>query len=357
MEDLLQILLLLAVIGILIALPYFVLKYLIKLFSSRIGKVLPNWLILTLSLGLSLVIFTYLFVYTLAIKPGAPISDGIQDEYKIHGLEGKILLNAPDTLKIFSKERVTVRIAKTNIKDSVFVERIKNYRPEKAIVDKIKLSTVMTVNLKESPKENRISINMLNNNETQVIDTTKYSEWLFDIKPIDYGKINLVVSVSAVIKTEYGNQEIDHPVYEKEIEIYASTKDKVLVFWEKQYWIVLAGIALFFLLLFKLIPNQSIIEVHMANSNQTNFWNAGSLGLVIYIITIASIGVFKMLEISLYFVPLVFIGTILIYAIFTAVSLRDNDKLSEENFLKLMGIAIKKIPPLNWIFKDSTPSA
>ena len=90
----------------------------------------------------------------------------------------------------------------------------------------------------------------------------------------------------------------------------------------------------------------------MPNSKKTNFWNAGALGLVIYIVTILSIFVFKTIGVSLYFVPLVFIGTILIYAVFTAVSLRDNDKLSEENFLKLMGLAIKKIPPLNLIFKS-----
>lgn len=357
MEDILQILVVLAIIGIVIVLPFFVFKYLLKLLSRSTSEAVPNWVISITALGVSLLIFTYLFSRLACYELNSPKSIIEEpDEYKIRGLEGKILVNSPDTLTVFKSGRLTVRIAKSDLEESVFVERIEHYRFEETTVERLRLSTIMKVNLRESPNENRILINRLNNNETQVIDTTKFSEWLFDIKPLDYGKINLIVSVSAIVKTEFGNQEIDYPVYEKNIEIFASSKDKVLVFWNNHYWIVLGAIALLFLILYKLIPNQSIIEVHMANSNQTNFWNAGSLGLVIYIITIASIGLFKMLEISLYFVPLVFVGTILIYAIFTAVSLRDNDKLSEENFLKLMGIAIKKIPPLNWIFKDNTPS-
>lgn len=361
MRDVLQVILGLVRFGVLIFTSYFIFYFTLNFLSSLILKSQPVELIKSLAFGLAILITLFIFGYLRYSEMSSLINIGAQfqresDEYRLRGLEGKILLDFPDTLKIFEKGRVSIRIAKYSLEDSVFVEKIDRFKLEKVIIDKIRLATAMKVNLRESPNEARIVINRLNNNETQVIDTTKFSEWLFDIKPLDYGKINFVVSVSAIIKTEFGNQEIDYPVYEKNIEIFAGNKDKVLVFWNNHYWIVLGAIALLFLLMYKLIPNQSIIEVHMANSNQTNFWNAGSLGLVIYIITISSIGLFKMLEISLYFVPLVFVGTILIYAIFTAVSLRDNDKLSEENFLNLMGIAIKKIPPLNWLFKNNTHS-
>jgi hypothetical protein len=299
----------------------------------------------------------YLYLSTIQSNlldpPKLPPLSSPSPEYKIYGLDGKILINSPDTLKIFEASRVTIRIAKLNLKDKIFIRQIKHFHRDNLIIDTIQLSSAMKVNLKESPKENRLLMTRINNNNTQGIDTTKFSEWLFDIKPINYGKIKIIVSVSASIRTEFGYRENDYPVYEKDIEVIASRKEKFVMFWSTHYWVVLLGIIIFFLFLFKLIPNQSIIEIHMATENQTNFWNAGSLGLVIYIITIASIGVFKMLKISMYFVPLVFIGTILIYTIFTAVSLRDNNRLSEENFLKLMGIALKKIPPLNWIFKDN----
>lgn len=87
------------------------------------------------------------------------------------------------------------------------------------------------------------------------------------------------------------------------------------------------------------------------DSKQTNFWNSGSLGIVIYLITILSIITFSILKINLVYSVFIFIGTVLLYSVMTAVALRDNEKLSEKNFLQLMTIALSKIPLLSIFFK------
>jgi hypothetical protein len=328
---------------------YYILSYVIKFILVKLGlrntRLIPS---------ISSILILGCFVVFLFSRYGVLMSEHLdKPDYEINGLKGKVLILAPDSLQVFKSERVIVRIAKLDLRKDVFLERKDKMRYGRLITDTLRLSTAMKVNLKESSHEEKLKIKMLNNNAVQVIDTTKYTEWVFEITPIKYGYINLIVSISSMVRTEFGIQEIDCPIYEKKIEIFASQGDKIVVFWNQYSWISILLIVLVFLIIYKLIPNQSIIEYHMPNSKKTNFWNAGALGLVVYIVTILSIVVFKTIGISMYFVPLVFIGTILIYAVFTAVSLRDNDKLSEENFLKLMGLAIKKIPPLNLIFKST----
>ena len=272
-------------------------------------------------------------------------------DYSLEGLKGKIVIIVPDSIRVLQKGRVIVRIAEHNFKNDIFIEKT-TYHDGNFIIDSLKLSTVMSVNLRESSSEDKIIIKRLNNDSIQVIDTTRYSQWTFDIMPKKWGKTNLVVSASSFVKTDFGNHPVSSPVFEKEIQIYAIKGDKVIVLWKNNPWLLLIFGTCIFLILLKLIPKQVIIDIYtMENSNKTNFWNAGSLGLFIYIITIVSIVIFKIMNISSYYAILVFAATVLIYAVFTAVSLRDSGKISEDNFLKLMEMSIKKIPPLNFIFK------
>jgi hypothetical protein len=332
----------------LLALPYHLLFRLFKpisISSHKGGHFTP------LSFRLATILY-YILIINLQFGCGGDGSFD-QDQWALKNAAGKVTITAPDTLVIFKEDSVIIRIARFSLNDSIFFERINNSHRRIFITNSMRLSTVMRVSLKESTEEKKLEIVRLNNNEKQVIDTNKYSEWAFSIRAIDYGKITLVVSISALVKTDFGDDEIDCPVHKQELHIVASGSDKFRLFWNRYYWLAILIIMCLFLLLYKLIPNQTIIEYYMPNSNKTNFWNAGALGLVVYLITIASIVVFKIVSISMIYVPLVFIGTVLIYAVFTAVSLRDNDKLSEENFLKLMTLAIKKLPPLNLIFRDN----
>ena len=76
---------------------------------------------------------------------------------------------------------------------------------------------------------------------------------------------------------------------------------------------------------------------------KTNFWNSGLLVLVFYLLILLSIFAFKSLDISLYWFPLVIFGTILIFTVSGAFSLRDNEKLTQKNFIELMSIVFKKL--------------
>ena len=345
--------LILLIILALLAVPYYLLFRLLKavsVFTLRGRLFAPI-------ISFVLVTFIYYFLFTNlqfgcgkgGSGKGGPVE---QDQWALKNAAGKVIITAPDTLVTYKEDSVIVRIAKFSLNDNIFFERLNNSPKRILITDSLHLSTVMRVNLKESTEEQKVEIRRLNNNEKQVIDTSKYSEWSFSVRAIDYGKVTLVVSISALVKTEFGNDEIDCPIYKKELSIVASGSDKFRVVWTKYKWLSILVVLCLFLLIYKLIPNQTIIDYYMPNSKKTNFWNAGALGLVVYLITIASIVVFKIVDISMIYVPLVFIGTVLIYAVFTAVSLRDNDRLSEENFLKLMTLAIKKLPPLNLIFRN-----
>lgn len=304
------------------------------------------------------VLFIVLLCYNFLINVGCKgrLSES-GSRYRIDGLRGKVAIKTPDTIRIFKKDEVIVRISKLNINDGVFLTGLGRGRKEILITDTLLLSPVMTVNLKESTDEKKVEIVRLNNNSRQIIDTTKYTEWKFSVRPIDYGEVTLIVSISASLKTrDFGNEEFDIPVFVREVEIFATSVEKFKLYWNKYYWVFIIVIFCIFLIIHKLIPQRNITEYYMLNSKQTNFWNAGSLGLVVYVITIGSIVVFKLVDINLIYVPLVFAGTILIYTVFTAVSLKASGQLSEKNFLELMGMALKKLPPLNLIYrkKDNT---
>jgi hypothetical protein len=278
-----------------------------------------------------------------------------QDEnkhYDVQKFKAKLLIKIPDSLRVFKKDRAIVRIAKVDLNDSVFFERKEDGGLGNIINDTAWLTPVVEVQLKESSVEEKVKIKRLNNNAIQVVNESKYNEWAFDITPTKPGKITLVVSISAKEKTAFGIYDQDIPLYEKEVEIYATPTEKAIVLWNKYYWVSIIIVIAVFLLIYKLIPSQTIIEYYMPGSNKTNYWNAGALGLVIYIITIISFPIFKIMGVSLFYVPLVFAGSLLLFVVFTAVALRESGKITETNFLKLMGMAFKKVPPLGLFFRD-----
>lgn len=337
-----------------VVLPFIVIRFLLRfLFEKENAK---NIFLIYLIFAALTTIFVWFFVITYSynslLEPPVGywyISD--REEYELLGINGKLIYNIPDTIILNTTEKISIRISKANIRNHILLKTFDGY--EGITEESIPLSSVMKVDLVESSTTNKTIINRINNNSEQLIDTTRFTEWVFDVTPIDYGDIELTVSVSQIRELKkYGKNYYDIPIYEKKVMVYASNIQKAGIFWDNNYFSVLSILSLFIFLVSKLIPKSTKISINMTNEKQTDFWNAGSLGLAIYVVTIMSIAFFKMFNISLYFVPLVFGGTILIYALFTAVSLRDNDKISEDNFMTLMGMAIKKVPPMNWIFKD-----
>ena len=81
-------------------------------------------------------------------------------------------------------------------------------------------------------------------------------------------------------------------------------------------------------------------------------WHSGSFYLAVFLLillTIACIG--HML--AWFIMPIVLIGAILALLIVGVLQLRQDEKLSQENFIKLMGLSLKYIP---WLWhQDKTP--
>jgi hypothetical protein len=86
---------------------------------------------------------------------------------------------------------------------------------------------------------------------------------------------------------------------------------------------------------------------------KTNFWSSGLLIMAFYLVVVLSVVVFKILDISYLWFPLVIIGTIFFFTLSGAFALRDSEKLSQKNFLELMVIVFKKLIVVGLFSKDN----
>lgn len=81
-------------------------------------------------------------------------------------------------------------------------------------------------------------------------------------------------------------------------------------------------------------------------------WISGSfylLALVILLIIFLVIGH----ELSIWFLPVIIIGAALLLCLIGALQLRNDDKLSEENFLKLMLMVFRELPLIRSVIPDN----
>jgi hypothetical protein len=83
-------------------------------------------------------------------------------------------------------------------------------------------------------------------------------------------------------------------------------------------------------------------------------WISGSFYLALFIIIIAAIVVIAKL-LPFYTLPVIIVGTMLLFSVIGAFQLRNDEKLSQKNFLELMLLAFKNIPFL--VKKNTTPDA
>jgi hypothetical protein len=294
------------------------------------------------------VIAIIIFVFIIIISFVACSGD-TGDGYYISGAEGKIVYKIPDTIKVNIKTTVRVRIARKSFNDSVFLRS--NF--DEYDISAIPISRIMEVVIKETSDPKKLTINLVNNHVMQIVDSLFYTEWIYDITAHDYGPVTLSISASIYLN-HFGRQEPrDIQVYHKDISIYATKGQQAAIEIKKHYLISSIIGFMLFLLLYRLIPQTKIIQNMDSNSKRTNYWNSGSMAIVIYIITIISLILFRVFEINIAFSLLVFVGTLLIYLVIAGVALRDSGQLTERNFLKIIGMVLKKVPPLNLFFKDS----
>jgi len=202
--------------------------------------------------------------------------DNPYPDLKLEGLKGKISYYIPDTFYVGKKnERVSIRIARASLDDRVFLKGLSSYTDstaKKAAIDTIPLSSVMEVNLIETTPEKKLTIQRINNNSRQVVDTSGYSEWLFEVTANDYGEVYLTVSVSVALPGGGSTAAQDIRIYDKSVKAYAGTFEKVKLFFSDHY--VLAGSAglMLLLLLYRVVPEWTgklrIIKIFLASSEE-----------------------------------------------------------------------------------------
>jgi hypothetical protein len=89
----------------------------------------------------------------------------------------------------------------------------------------------MEVNLIETSPQKKLTIQRVNNNSRQAIDTSSYTDWIFEVIANDYGEVNLTVSVSIIIQANGSSVPRDIKVFDKTIRAYATTGRKCNCSW------------------------------------------------------------------------------------------------------------------------------
>lgn len=194
---------------------------------------------------------------------------------KLENIQGKISYYIPDTFYVGRKnERVKVRIAKASLSDKVFLEGLTpaHVPKENSDIDTIPISDIMEVNLIETSPQKKLTIQRVNNNSRQAIDTSGYTDWIFEVIANDYGEVNLTVSVSIIIQANGSSVPRDIKVFDKTIRAYATTGKKMQLFLGEHCIIIGSAGLVFFLLLYRIGPELTgrlkIIKIFLASSEE-----------------------------------------------------------------------------------------
>lgn len=91
----------------------------------------------------------------------------------------------------------------------------------------------------------------------------------------------------------------------------------------------------------------------MKNSKPLSPWTSGSFYLIVFLIVVAALAVVGHI-IPIIALPVIFFGGILALSVIGAFQMRQDEKLSEENFLKLMALSLKYLP---WIKRQEDKPA
>lgn len=177
-------------------------------------------------------------------RVGSPLPDRIYDESMNLGgdyiresdnkiSEGKIAHSFPDTMKCFVPERGVLRITKIE-HDTILVERTNPRHGEFVIINKIRVSNVMSSELIDASKDSSFIIKPLSS-EVQNIEEKGYTQWEWMITPTKSGSKTLRLSIK-VLQSENGSvMTKDIPVFEEDIHVVTNTKESIIEFFKK-YW-------------------------------------------------------------------------------------------------------------------------
>jgi hypothetical protein len=107
--------------------------------------------------------------------------------------EGKVLYHIPGMMKVHFWTRCTVRLAWEEL---VLREGLQIPESEQTI-ESIRLGKIMQVALGEGSDRGKFEINPLSSEE-QFIEEGEFTEWLFDVKPLQLGRFPLVLKISLI---------------------------------------------------------------------------------------------------------------------------------------------------------------
>ena len=146
-----------------------------------------------------------------APAPALPdLSETVENELKKLTL-GRILFNVPQEMKVGTKERVEVRIAKN------FTENLSTGLRGHGIpqIEEIKVNTLMGVRL----NGDNFDIKALSHEE-QIVAGDGFTQWDWNVTPLKSGIQSLLLTVTLRIKIpNYGEERKDYPVFERRIKV------------------------------------------------------------------------------------------------------------------------------------------
>ncbi len=140
--------------------------------------------------------------------------------------EGNILYHIPNMMQVLSWTRCTVRLAW----DEILLNEGLTIPEEDKVIESIRLGEIMQVSLKEGQSGANFEIKALNNEE-QFILSDDFTEWLFDVRPLETGDFILILRVT-LIQLILGKERKKDIVLERSVKTTAANVPKALAKFE-----------------------------------------------------------------------------------------------------------------------------
>ena len=167
--------------------------------------------------------------------PTPSLSESIAEEHKKHPM-GEMVFNAPETMTVGKKVRIVVRIT-MNTTENLTEGLIGGGVPQ---VEEIKVSRNMEVRLK-GKNFDRESLFI---HEKQIVGSEEFTEWAWDVTPLDLGVQELHLLSAVWVVTHYGEWGIGNPVRDKQIDVKLGGVDGIVFIcmeFIKKHWQWIVG--------------------------------------------------------------------------------------------------------------------
>ncbi len=120
--------------------------------------------------------------------------------------QGRVFYLIPKEMQLHQPHKCYIRIAPEEVREEVLRENLKN--TENAVIENIKIGSIMKAELAETGNQKAFDIECLSELE-QPIEEDNYTEWQYEVTPLREGKHNLHLKIAALVtvKTESKTRE------------------------------------------------------------------------------------------------------------------------------------------------------